>query len=102
MPKHEGLGEFQKKALVVAALAALAAGQVVLGDSPADSKGPPIKNEGAIVVKGECYGVNACKGQGECGGKGHSCAGYNACKGHGWITLTKTDCDAKKGKFVAR
>ncbi|MSR77212.1 MAG: hypothetical protein EXS63_03150 [Candidatus Omnitrophica bacterium] len=32
-----------------------------------------------------CYGVNACKGQGACGGKGHGCAGENSCKGKGWI-----------------
>ncbi|HTL12013.1 MAG TPA: hypothetical protein VL588_05975 [Bdellovibrionota bacterium] len=98
MPKHEGLGEFQKKALVVAALAALAAGQVVLGE---DAK-TPAQAPAATAAKGECSGVNSCKGQGECGGKGHSCAGYNECKGKGWITLTKAECDAKKGTWVAR
>lgn len=49
---------------------------------------------------GECHGINACKGQGACGGKGHSCAGKNTCKGQGWVQLSKADCDAKKGKFV--
>lgn len=34
-----------------------------------------------------CYGVNGCKGQGECGGKGHGCAGHNACKGQGWVNV---------------
>lgn len=32
-----------------------------------------------------CWGVNACKGEGECGGKGHGCAGKNECKGLGWV-----------------
>lgn len=45
----------------------------------------------------ECYGVNACKGKGECGGKGHSCAGQNACKGQGWVKLDKEKCLQTKG-----
>ncbi|PNV72114.1 BufA2 family periplasmic bufferin-type metallophore [Leptospira inadai] len=49
--------------------------------------------------KGECHGINSCKGTGECGGKGHSCAGKNSCKGQGWISLSKKDCDTKKGTF---
>ena len=48
---------------------------------------------------GECYGVNACKGTGECGGPGHSCAGQNACKGQGWITLVQADCEGRHGTF---
>ena len=51
--------------------------------------------EGAV----ECYGVNACKGQGECGGKGHGCAGENECKGKGWVSLSKADCEAKGGTY---
>jgi uncharacterized membrane protein len=39
-----------------------------------------------------CYGVNACKGKGDCGGKGHSCAGENACKGKGYLKLDKETC----------
>ena len=52
---------------------------------------------------GECHGVNACKGKGDCGGKNpaHSCAGQNACKGKGWLKLTEKECKAKKGKFIA-
>ncbi|TGK01249.1 hypothetical protein EHQ53_08940 [Leptospira langatensis] len=50
-------------------------------------------------AKGECHGINSCKGTGDCGGKGHSCAGKNSCKGQGWMSLTKKDCEAKKGKF---
>jgi uncharacterized membrane protein len=50
----------------------------------------------AAEEKGEkvkCYGANACKGQGACGGPGHSCAGKNACKGQGYVeTDSKEAC----------
>jgi uncharacterized membrane protein len=39
-----------------------------------------------------CYGVNKCKGTGDCGGKGHSCAGENTCKGQGYLNLDKETC----------
>lgn len=39
-----------------------------------------------------CYGINACKGKGDCGGKGHSCAGENECKGKGYLDLDKETC----------
>jgi uncharacterized membrane protein len=44
-----------------------------------------------------CYGVNACKGTGDCGGKGYSCAGKNACKGQGFIKLSKDVCTRIQG-----
>ena len=39
-----------------------------------------------------CYGINKCKGTGDCGGPGHACAGKNACKGLGWIELEEDVC----------
>ncbi len=39
-----------------------------------------------------CYGINKCKGSGDCGAKGNSCSGKNACKGQGFIELDKDDC----------
>jgi uncharacterized membrane protein len=49
----------------------------------------------------KCYGVNKCKGSGECGGKGYSCAGKNECAGHGWIKLDKDECLAiKSGRLT--
>ena len=39
-----------------------------------------------------CYGVNKCKGTGDCGGKGSSCAGTNACKAQGFISMDEDDC----------
>ena len=47
-----------------------------------------------------CAGVNACKGMGDCGGKGSSCAGKNACKGQGWVK-TSMDLCKKIGGTVA-
>ena len=39
-----------------------------------------------------CYGINKCKGSGDCGGKGHSCSGKNECKGQGFLKLEKDTC----------
>ncbi len=44
-----------------------------------------------------CYGINKCKGTGDCGGKGHSCAGKNECAGKGYIKLDKETCLKIKG-----
>ena len=44
-----------------------------------------------------CYGINACKGTGDCGGKGYSCAGKNACKGQGFIKLSSDVCTRIQG-----
>jgi uncharacterized membrane protein len=44
-----------------------------------------------------CYGINACKGTGDCGGKGYSCAGKNACKGQGFIQLQADVCSRIEG-----
>ena len=79
--------EVQKhQALIAAAVACFlaAAGTVSMVSSA--------RAEGA-----ECYGVNACKGTGECGGKGHSCAGKNECAGQGWLKIEKDTCLKIKG-----
>ena len=48
--------------------------------------------QAADAEKVHCYGINKCKGTGDCGGKGHSCAGQNACAGQGHINLPKDVC----------
>ena len=50
-------------------------------------------------AKGECHGVNECKGKGECGGPNWDCAGNNSCKGQGWTTKTAAECVKLGGKF---
>lgn len=50
---------------------------------------------GASVAHAEdvaCYGVNKCKGTGDCGSKGASCHGTNACKGQGFLMLPSDTC----------
>ena len=51
----------------------------------------------------KCYGVNKCKGVGECGSKkdGHSCAGHNKCAGEGWLKMDKDLClKLKNGRLT--
>ena len=85
-------GMDRKSTLAAAALAALA----MAAGCAHDAKTAPAASAAA---KGECYGVNACKGTGECGGPGHSCAGQNSCKGQGWISLVQADCEGRHGTF---
>jgi hypothetical protein len=47
-----------------------------------------------------CDGINSCKGQGSCAGKGHACGGQNGCKGQGHSKTTAENCKAKGGKIV--
>ena len=63
------------------------------------AKGVMAAEEGgkAEAKKVHCEGVNACKGQGACGGAGHDCAGKNACKGKGWVEMSADECKAKGG-----
>jgi uncharacterized membrane protein len=63
------------KFLVLSAIAGLLTAGAAGAPNPAAAEGEKVK----------CYGANKCKGQGACGGTGHSCAGENACKGQGWI-----------------
>ena len=54
----------------------------------------------AFAAEGEavpCYGINGCKGTGDCGGKGYSCHGKNACKGTGFINLPADICTRING-----
>ena len=44
-----------------------------------------------------CYGINACKGTGDCGGAGYSCAGKNSCKGTGFLKLPADTCSKING-----
>ncbi len=72
-----------QRALVAASIAGILAAAGTVGLSR------PVQAEGKDAP---CYGINKCKGTGECGGKGHSCAGQNACKGQGYIELQQDDC----------
>lgn len=89
----------KKKSLVKASLATAAIAGVFLASTlsvPAFAESAP------EPAKGECHGVNACKGQGECGGQGHSCSGKNECKGKGWVSMTEKECKDKGGTFTKK
>lgn len=77
-------------------LGAALSGMLAATAQAADPKDDAMKPKGGNV---ECYGVNACKGQGECGTKTHGCAGMNECKGKGWISLSADQCQAKGGTY---
>lgn len=57
--------------------------------------------DAATTAEVKCSGVNACKGQSECASASNACKGQNSCKGHGWMHMSKADCDAKGGKVMA-
>lgn len=82
--------------IVTAAITGLFAGALSTSVLANEKEATPPKAEEA---KGECHGINSCKGKGECGGSGHSCAGKNECKGKGWLSMTEKECNEKKGTF---
>ena len=48
----------------------------------------------------KCAGVNACKGTSECATATNACKGQNTCKGHGFISLSKAECEAQGGEIL--
>jgi uncharacterized membrane protein len=76
-----------KRALVAASVAGLLA-SAGAGAAAAEEQGHGSTAGGKVP----CYGINKCKGTGECGGKGSSCHGSNECGGKGWIALEKDTC----------
>ena len=52
-------------------------------------------------AKVKCEGVNSCKGTSACATAQNSCQGQNSCKGHGYLLMSKADCDAAKAKVKA-
>lgn len=55
--------------------------------------------QAADNAKVKCEGVNSCKGKSACATASNSCQGQNSCKGHGYLTLSKAECDAAKAKM---
>jgi hypothetical protein len=53
----------------------------------------------AETVKGRCFGVNACKGQGSCKSAQNDCKGQNSCKGKGFLEMLETECADQHGQF---
>ena len=78
----------KKRALIAASVAGLMTAATVAATQSVQA---------ADEKKVPCYGINKCKGTGDCGGKGHGCAGKNDCGGKGYINLSKDDCLRIKG-----
>lgn len=55
----------------------------------------------ADEAKVKCMGVNSCKGKSACATAQNACQGQNSCKGHGYLSLTKAECDAAKEKIAS-
>jgi hypothetical protein len=53
----------------------------------------------AETFKGRCFGVNGCKGQGNCKSAHNDCKGQNACKGQGWLSMLQDECTKAGGQF---
>lgn len=61
----------------------------------------PLSVASADEAKVKCEGVNACKGSSACKTANSACKGQNSCKGHGYVEMTKAECDAAKAKTKA-
>ena len=78
----------RSKSLLVAALATMLTIPAAL--QAQDQKPAPDDGD-----KKPCWGVNKCKGTGDCGAEGcrHSgCHGSNACKGKGFLRINPDTC----------
>ena len=61
--------------------------------APQGSSGRALGAEDVV----HCYGVNSCKGSGDCATTKHSCKGMNECKGDGFKAMAASACLAGKG-----
>ncbi len=84
-----------KRVVLAAAAAALFTAGAGTGADTA-SAGHHEKGE-----KVKCEGVNACKGQTDCGTASHDCSGKNECKGKGWKKMTAEECEKAKAAMGA-
>ncbi len=77
-----------QKSLLVAALAGVLAAPAIARAE--DEKGAPKADDGV-----PCWGINTCKGVGDCGAGGcrtTGCHGSNACRRKGFLRLDKETC----------
>ena len=76
------------------ALASSAAALFLLGGCAS-----PGTSTSTASADGQCMGVSACKGHGDCKTASNACGGKNACKGQGFVKLSKEVCDQVGGTF---
>jgi uncharacterized membrane protein len=58
-----------------------------------------IATANAETFKGRCFGVNGCKGQGNCKSAKNDCKGKNGCKGQGWLEMLQAECSTAGGQW---
>lgn len=85
------MSEKQKETRVAATLASLAAAIILAGPTTSMAT----ESMGGSIVK--CYGVNACRGRGQCKSEHNKCKGVNSCKGIGWVPVTAKACERLGG-----
>ncbi len=79
------------EARVGTTLASIAAAIILTGPTVV----PAAESAGDGFVK--CYGVNACRGRGQCKNEQHKCKGVNSCKGIGWVPVAEGTCERLGG-----
>lgn len=81
--------------------AGLASAAALFAFSTLASAAPlPAGSSGAAIGANDtvhCYGVNSCKGSGDCKTSAHECKGLNECKGHGFKAMAAGACLTKGG-----
>ena len=77
----------------LAAVMALSMSAVIAAESPAGSSGAAV----GAGDKVHCYGVNSCKGTGDCKTAANSCKGHNSCGGKGYKDMSAKECLGKDG-----
>ena len=82
------------RTLAAAAMTGLVAGAATanLGCKSSNASTQPGMSAGAgdaVLVKHDCKGMNACKGQGGCKTDSNTCKGKNDCRGKGGCNTNK-------------
>ncbi len=54
----------------------------------------------AYAYQVKCFGLNSCKGHGQCKSLANSCKGQNSCKGKGFLMMDKATCLSKGGTLT--
>ena len=88
------MGSVKKKSGAVLSTAAAA----LLACAPLTASAQDQEPDGN--TKGQCWGLNACKGLSHCKGAVNACKGQNSCKGEGFLILSMDSCLESGGDFA--
>jgi uncharacterized membrane protein len=80
-----------------AMIASAVAGLFACGGSAPQAAAPSGTTTSAV----KCFGINSCKGLGECATATHPCGKHTPGPGQGWLTVPSADeCAARGGKVL--